>query len=140
MRALVLGAVLVAGAGMGDERDTPRAIDAAEAKGTYRGVKLWGESLHGAEHLRLTLDGTTKARGAWSSVFGGEDRGSAELAFEGVRIERGRFQARLVGKRPTGLPEVLVGRFVTRFPPANGKGPVRDGLVLDGGWFLARDP
>jgi hypothetical protein len=136
MRALALGVTLMATAAMADERDTPWAVSASEAKGSYRGVKLWGESLYGAEHLLVKLDGSASGTLSWSNFFNGEDRGSAALKVEAIRIERGAFKARVVGKRPPGVPEVLVGQFVTRFPPENAKGPVRKGLRLEGGWFL----
>ncbi|MCU0697361.1 MAG: hypothetical protein MUC96_12615 [Myxococcaceae bacterium] len=136
MRRLVLWVLVLAGVAMADHLDTPRPIDAASARGTYSGVKLSGEGLLDSEHLVLTLDGTARASLTWSKFHDGADRGSASLGLEDVRILKGSFSAKVIGRRPPGLPARLTGDFITRSPPANAKGRVRPGLRLEGDWFL----
>ena len=62
---------------------------------------------------------------------------SAEL--RGVRIEGSKFEAihpAIKTAWPGFLPPKFSGRFVRRYPPANAKGPVESGLLLDGDLFF----
>jgi hypothetical protein len=135
MRAALV-VMMVGSTTMAADQDRPRPVDAAAAKGRYFGVKVTGTDPYAFEDLTLVLDGSSTGTLSWVLRGNGEERSRLELRVVGIRIENGSLTARVEGRRPPKLAEVLKGMFVTRYPPDNAKGPVRTGLRLSDGWFL----
>lgn len=136
MRRAALVVMIVAGATMAADQDRPRVVDAAAAKGRYFGVKVTGTDPYAFEDLVLVLDGSSRGTLSWVSRTNGDERSRIDMRLVEIQIEKGVFSARVEGRRPPKVPEVLKGQFVTRYPPDDAKGPVRVGLRLSDGWFL----
>lgn len=118
-------------------RYKPRLVDAASAAGRYIGFKQVGDDAYGTHSLVLLLDAKLAGTLTWTRSDKDGERERQVMPLSDVRVEQGAFTAKVGGKRPASVPAVLKGRFVTQYPPANAKGPVSDGLLLEGGWFLS---
>lgn len=141
MNARVVAAVMVLGvsavAGDDEGRYQPRSVDAASAPGRYFGTRLASSDPYDYESLTLVLDAKLAGTLTWSRRDKDDERERIVMPLSDAKVESGTLTAKVGGKRPATVPATLKGRFVTQYPPSNAKGPVTDGLLLAGGWFLA---
>lgn len=116
----------------------PRAVE--DPSGSYSGVKQVGKDPYSYEFIELALKkGATEVKVTWVWRDGSGERERRELRLTALKIDANGVSGTLKGKRPAGLPEKWKGKFVMATPPANAKGPVTPGLLLDGDWFLSSE-
>ncbi|MFT3712641.1 MAG: hypothetical protein QM817_33750 [Archangium sp.] len=113
----------------------PRTV--ADPSGRYYGVKQVGADPYGYQSLELTLTAkATTATMIWVRRDETDERERKELTLTDLKIDTHGLSATVKGARPAGIPATWKGKFMTKAPPANAKGPVQEGLLLDGDWFL----
>lgn len=115
---------------------SPRTV--VDASGRYYGLKQVGADPYGYQSLELTL--TAKATTAtliWTRRDQTDERERKTLTLTDLKVDSHGLSANVKGDRPAGIPARWSGKFMTKYPPANAKGPVEEGLLLEGDWFLA---
>jgi hypothetical protein len=101
-----------------------QASSVAERAGRYYGTKQVGRDPYHYEQFAIVIDKN-----------GGVTGDGVTLA--DVKVTVDAISLRVVTGRPSSLPERVSGRFVRRAPPADAKGPVEEGILVDGtDWFL----
>lgn len=111
----------------------PRTVK--DPAGRYFGVKQLGTDPQAYDSLELVIDSRGGATLTWVQgiFFAGRRR---DLELSALKVDEASVSMTVKGDRPPGLPAQLVGRFVTKVPPPNAKGPVEAGILFQGDWFL----
>lgn len=113
----------------------PRAV--TDPSGRYIGFKQVGKDPYNYHSLEFTLTAkSTSAKLLWSRRDQFDVREKKEMQLEDLKIDANGLTARVKGDRPEGVPATLKGKFVSKSPGANAKGPVEPGILFDGDWFL----
>ena len=87
----------------------------------------------------MVMDG--KLIATYSSCYSTDDADSCKTQkLKKVSIKGNKFKASPVKKSgAVHVPKTMKGKFVKKFPPANAKGPVEQGLLLGGEFFVRSD-
>lgn len=113
----------------------PRPVE--DPSGRYFGLKQVGSDPYGYESVEFSLTSkATKVPVVWARRDQSGERERRELLFEDLKVDVDGLSAVVRGKRPASIPSKWKGKFVSKAPPANAKGAVVPGLLLDGDWFL----
>lgn len=113
----------------------PRAVE--DPTGRYSAVKQVGADPYGYQSLTFTLDAkSTSAKLVWTRRDQTDEREKRELSLEELKVDNQGLSATVKGNRPASVPAKWKAKFVTKTPPANAKGAVVPGLLLDGDWFF----
>ena len=111
----------------------PRTVK--QPAGRYLGVKQVGADPSHYHSLELVIDAKGGAKLTWARRDQEAERERRVLTLTQLHVDEAGFSAVMEGGPPS-VPAKLVGRFVTKFPPANAKGRVEKGILFEGDWFL----
>ncbi|MFO0594375.1 MAG: hypothetical protein U0228_03700 [Myxococcaceae bacterium] len=112
--------------------------EAKDWTGRYYGLQQVGSDPYGYESISFTLGkGRTTLGLIWTRSDQTGEKERRDLQLTDVKIDAKGLTAKVKGKRPATIPEEWKGQFVTKYPPNNAKGPVVEGLLLEGGWFVS---
>ena len=112
----------------------PRTVK--QPAGRYFGVKQIGADPYNYHSLELIIDTKGGAKLTWARRDQETERERRVLTLTEIHVDESGFSAVIKGDKPVAVPAKWVGRFVTKFPPGNAKGPVAPGILFEGGWFL----
>jgi hypothetical protein len=113
---------------------TPRAE--RSPAGRYYGLKQVGPDPYGYQSLELVIDAKGGATLVWARRDQTDERERKTLPLADVKVTEAGVSATVTGARPAEVPAKLSGKFVTRVPPPNAKGALRDGVLFGRDWFL----
>lgn len=113
---------------------SPRTVKSPA--GRYYGLKQVGPDPYGYQSLELTIDTKGGATLVWARRDQADERERKTLTLTDVKVNDSGLSATVKGDRPAEVPAKLSGKFVSKSPPPNAKGAVRDGILFAGDWFL----
>jgi hypothetical protein len=104
--------------------------------GRYYGLKQVGADPYGYQSLELVIDAKGGASLVWARRDQTDERERKTITLTDVKLTAAGLSATVTGDRPKEVPAKLNGKFMTKYPPENAKGPVFEGILFAGDWFL----
>ncbi len=115
---------------------SPRTVD--DPTGRYSGGKQVGVDPYSYEFVEFVLEkGSTEVKVTWVWLEQSGERERRELTLTALKIDARSVSGLVKGNRPASIPEKWKGKFVLKGHPANAKGAVIPGLLLEGDWFVS---